>query len=95
MSRVGIREWLSVLVVIGGIVAVVIWFGRDVDFTGGDEDLDQYAEDACDPAYPTVCIASPPPVLACSNIKYRRFLVLRPDPHGFDRDRDGIGCESG
>jgi hypothetical protein len=22
------------------------------------------------------------------------FEVLSPDPHGFDRDEDGIGCES-
>ena len=49
----------------------------------------------CDPAYPTVCIPSPPPDLDCGEIPYRRFKVLRPDPHGFDRDRDGIGCESG
>jgi micrococcal nuclease len=23
----------------------------------------------------------------------KRFRVLPPDPHGFDGDRDGIGCE--
>jgi hypothetical protein len=49
---------------------------------------------ACDPSYPTVCIPPPPPDLDCSQIPYRRFKVLQPDPHGFDRDRDGIGCES-
>lgn len=47
----------------------------------------------CDPAYPTVCIPSPPPDLDCGDISHRRFKVLPPDPHGFDRDRDGIGCE--
>ncbi len=47
----------------------------------------------CDPAYPTVCIPSPPPDLNCDKIPYRRFTVLPPDPHGFDRDKDGIGCE--
>jgi hypothetical protein len=25
---------------------------------------------------------------------YKDFAVLPPDPHGFDRDEDGIGCES-
>ena len=49
----------------------------------------------CDPAYPTVCIPSPPPDLDCKDISYRRFQVLSPDPHNFDGDHDGIGCESG
>jgi micrococcal nuclease len=50
----------------------------------------------CDPAYPTVCIPSPPPDLDCGDIPHRRFTVLPPDPHRFDgNDNDGIGCESG
>ena len=49
----------------------------------------------CDPAYPTVCIPPPPPDLDCADIPYRRFTVLPPDPHHFDGDGDGIGCESG
>ncbi|WP_276956366.1 thermonuclease family protein [Allomeiothermus silvanus] len=47
----------------------------------------------CDPAYPTVCIPPPPPDLNCGDIPYRGFKVLPPDPHRFDRDRDGVGCE--
>ncbi len=47
----------------------------------------------CDPSYPTVCIPSPPPDLDCGDIPYRRFPVRPPDPHRFDRDGDGIGCE--
>jgi micrococcal nuclease len=49
--------------------------------------------EACDAAYPTVCIPSPPPYLKCSDIPYRRFVVLPPDPHQLDPGRDGIGCE--
>jgi hypothetical protein len=52
------------------------------------------ASSNCDPSYPDVCIPSPPPDLNCDDIPYRRFRVLPPDPHGFDRDKDGIGCES-
>jgi len=52
------------------------------------------ASSNCDPSYPDVCIPSPPPDLDCGDIPYRRFWVLPPDPHGFDRDNDGIGCES-
>lgn len=48
----------------------------------------------CSPAYPTVCIPPPPPDLNCGDIPYRRFIVLPPDPHHFDGDHNGIGCES-
>lgn len=47
----------------------------------------------CDPSYPTVCIPRFPPDLDCRDIPFRRFIVLQPDPHRFDADRDGIGCE--
>ncbi|HET8568554.1 MAG TPA: thermonuclease family protein [Candidatus Limnocylindria bacterium] len=48
----------------------------------------------CDPSYPTVCIPPAPPDLDCPQVPYRNFRVLPPDPHRFDRDRDGIGCET-
>lgn len=48
-----------------------------------------------DPSYPTVCIPPPPPDLDRRDIPYRRFKVLPPDPHNFDGDHDGIGCELG
>jgi len=47
----------------------------------------------CDPAYPDVCIPSPPPDLQCRDIPYSRFRVLPPDPHNFDGNRDGVACE--
>jgi micrococcal nuclease len=51
------------------------------------------APGSCDPSYPTVCISPPPPDLDCGDISYRRFAVRPPDPHRFDSDVDGIGCE--
>jgi len=48
----------------------------------------------CDPSYPTVCIPSPPPDLDCGDIPYRNFKVIPPDPHRFDGNKDGVGCES-
>jgi micrococcal nuclease len=48
---------------------------------------------ACDPSYPDVCIAPAPPDLDCADVPYRRFRVLPPDPHGFDGNGDGVGCE--
>ena len=47
----------------------------------------------CDPSYPTVCIPPPPPDLNCGDIPYRNFTVLPPDPHHFDGNKDGVGCE--
>ena len=47
----------------------------------------------CDPAYPTICLPSPPPDLNCPQIPYNDFVVLPPDPHRLDADKDGIGCE--
>jgi micrococcal nuclease len=52
----------------------------------------------CALSYPDVCIPPPPPDLDCGQIPHKRFRVihnvLSPDPHRFDGDRDGIGCES-
>lgn len=48
----------------------------------------------CDPSYPDACIPSPPPDLDCADVSQKRFTVSGSDPHGFDRDGDGIGCES-
>jgi hypothetical protein len=48
----------------------------------------------CDPSYPDFCIPPPPPDLDCADINGRNFTVLPPDPHGFDREGDGLGCES-
>jgi micrococcal nuclease len=47
----------------------------------------------CDPSYPGICIPQNSPNLKCADIKERNFKVLKPDPHGFDRDGNGIGCE--
>ena len=47
----------------------------------------------CDPSYPGVCIPPGPPDLDCGDITHRRFAVLAPDPHRFDGEGDGIGCE--
>jgi hypothetical protein len=49
--------------------------------------------DVCDPSYPGVCIAPPPPDLACEDLPYRNFAVIGSDPHDFDADGNGIGCE--
>jgi hypothetical protein len=49
----------------------------------------------CHPSYPTVCIPPPPPDLNCGDVPYQGFTVLPPDPHNFDGNHDGVGCEAG
>jgi len=53
----------------------------------------QPIEPGCDLSYPTVCIPTAPPDLDCPDTPHRRFQVLPADPHRFDPDRNGIGCE--
>jgi hypothetical protein len=50
--------------------------------------------ETCDSAYPGVCIPPPPPDLDCADVPYRNFRIVAPDPHGFDADGDGVGCET-
>ncbi|MFL6523502.1 MAG: hypothetical protein ACJ71B_08490, partial [Nitrososphaera sp.] len=49
----------------------------------------------CDSSYPDVCIPSPPPNLNCDDPGIPNdFVVVGSDPHGFDGDNDGIGCDT-
>lgn len=52
------------------------------------------AQGNCHPSYPDFCIPPPPPDLNCGDIGAKNFTVLSPDPHGFDGNNDGVGCES-
>lgn len=53
------------------------------------------AQTSCDPSYPDFCIAPAWEVsdLDCTDIGATWFTVVQPDPHGFDADGDGYGCE--
>ena len=48
----------------------------------------------CDSAYPEACVKSLPPNLNCPDIPNTDFKFLPLDPHGFDRDENGRGCET-
>ena len=47
----------------------------------------------CDPSYPDLCLPPGGPDFDCKDVSARRFRVLPPDPHHFDGDANGIGCE--
>ena len=49
----------------------------------------------CHPAYPGDCIPPAPPDLDCPDVARKvRVDHAHGDPHGFDRDGDGFGCDS-
>jgi len=55
------------------------------------------ASSNCHPSYPDFCIPPPPPDINCTSpiiAGRKNFTVRQPDPHRFDADKDGIGCES-
>jgi hypothetical protein len=61
----------------------------------GNDGNDGNDGDNCDSSYPDDCILSPPPDLDCGDPGVPKdFKVTGSDPHGFDGDNDGIGCES-
>jgi hypothetical protein len=55
--------------------------------------VEQRSGGVCDPAYPTLCIPPGSPDLDCGDIDARRFPVVGADPHRFDGDGNGVGCE--
>ena len=83
--------------IIALISTIILLLGlSSITFFSGIPTIDAtiIGNDNCDPSYPDTCIPSPPPDLDCGEISDKRFQVVPPDPHGFDRDGDGIGCES-
>jgi hypothetical protein len=59
-----------------------------------EEEMSQTAQSECSPSYPDTCIPPPPPNLNCDDVDDTNFEVVGSDPHGFDNDDDGVGCET-
>jgi hypothetical protein len=59
-----------------------------------EEEVSEEDGEDCDNSYPDECIPPPPPILDCSDIDEDDFEVQGSDPHGFDDDNDGVGCEA-
>ncbi len=76
-------KWLWSVIVAIALALLLFWSAAP-----------SFASRNCDPSYPDVCIAPPPPDLDCKDIDHHDFKVIPPDPHDFDRDQDGVGCES-
>lgn len=80
----------TVATILGTVIAVAQFLSQPQN---PQKNLQVASIQECDPAYPGICIPKNSPDLKCSDIKHRKFQVLKPDPHGFDRDKNGIGCE--
>ena len=90
MKRAGLTsgQWL----IVAAIVAALLWYAtssRPTTWAG----LANAEGGRCHPSYPTLCIPPAPPDLDCRSVGAKRFAVRPPDPHGFDADGDGVGCE--
>ena len=82
---VAISVGISVVAVIGVLIGIEVY---------PQAQEQTQSEISCDPSYPDVCIPPYPPDLDCGEISFKNFKVLPPDPHRFDGDKDGIGCQS-
>src|ERR687896_1204618 len=69
--------------------------GVEDDIDDGVDDDDNGGDTSCHPSYPDECIPPPPPNLNCDDVDATNFQVVGSDPHGFDGDNNGIGCEDG
>jgi hypothetical protein len=87
-----IGETLLTIAIVGFIIYCLICSLSQLLVDSGRRDKSR-AGNNCDPSYPDVCIHPPPPRLVCADIEYRNFRVIGDDPHFFDGDSDGIGCE--
>jgi hypothetical protein len=83
------QQWIALAILFGLSVMVSIVVTISITANASSDD-----DEACDASYPDVCIAPAPPDLNCDDIAGKNFQVLPPDPHGFDRDGDGTGCET-
>lgn len=88
VSRTNVDSWLASYCTTPAAIAI----NTDVDSSKTTKQPSD--QSSCSPAYPEVCIPDTGEDLNCADIPYSNVKVLPPDPHGFDGDSDGVGCES-
>jgi len=75
------------------LVGIAILIGTVSSSSVSPTHSQSIAQNQCDSSYPDFCIPPYSADLDCNQVPYQNFRVLSPDRHGFDQDRDGIGCE--
>ena len=92
VERAGPLTSLAFLLVLMALLVAGISVVSTV--SGSDNPLVEPAgAQTCDPNY-IPCIPPPPPDLNCDDIGFGVRVIGPDDPHGLDRDGDGVGCES-
>ena len=89
VSRTNVDDWLESYCA----TPVTTSAASNTDFDSNTTISQASDQSDCSPSYPDVCIPDSGEDLNCADIPYSNLKVLPPDPHGFDRDGDGIGCE--
>ncbi len=84
----------SIVLLVIGIITIPVYAQKSPIEENCDNPDDEDNCIDCDNSYPDFCIASPPPKLSCKDISKHDFKVKGSDPHGFDGDNNGIGCQS-
>ncbi len=86
---------LEIVYVFPESVEELVERGYIIEAVGEDLQEDAIVTSNCHhpESYPHVCVGGFPD-LDCLEIKFRDFVVIPPDPYGFDLDGDGLGCES-
>jgi hypothetical protein len=82
------RRALVIAIVVAGAAWQLGWWSPDFNVPSMVTERTE-----CAASYPTVCISPPPPHLTCRELSVGAFKVFGDDPHGFDPDGNGIGCD--
>ena len=75
-------------------VGLTLWLTAAVGVGCGGGPPAAHRAASCEAGYPDLCVPVDASDLDCVDVAARDFAVRGADVHGFDRDRDGIGCES-
>lgn len=100
ISGAGERGWMKVadLEITGDVETLPVKSsetGQPESSNSNTQSSSNQGNSNCDKkSYPTVCIPLHPPDLDCGDISFKNFKVNSPDPHNFDTDNDGVGCEN-
>lgn len=89
-SKIGLEK-VGIIASLIGTVITIATYANINPFTS--QQAQAPSKQNCDPSYPQLCLSQNLSNLKCSDVKERNFKVLPPDTHGFDRDKNGIGCE--
>jgi hypothetical protein len=86
-SRIGMDKAVAVATILGTVISLAAFINP---FASQQQAA---SKQNCDAAYPDFCISQSLSNLKCQDVKQHNFKVLPPDPHNFDRNKDGVGCE--